>query len=75
VPAVVRRLVEHRLPELVVAAVADDSHVSHAAAAPGRFPGRLADARVQLTCALPGHSAWPNGQHSGLFSNRETGTK
>ena len=43
-PAVVRRLVEHGLPELVVAAVAGDPDVSHAAAAPGSFPGRLADA-------------------------------
>ena len=43
-PAVVRRLEEHRLPELVVAAVAYDPDVSHAAAAPGRFPGRCADA-------------------------------
>jgi hypothetical protein len=40
-----RRLVEHCLPELVVAAVAGDPDVSHAAAAPGRFPGRRADAR------------------------------
>lgn len=45
VPAVVRWLVEHCLPELVVAAVALDPDVSHAAAAPGRFPGRLTDAR------------------------------
>jgi hypothetical protein len=44
VPAVVRRLVERRLPELVVAAVAGDPDVSHAAAAPGRLAGRLADA-------------------------------
>jgi hypothetical protein len=28
---------------------------------------------VQLTCAIPGHSWCPNGQHSGLFSNKETG--
>jgi hypothetical protein len=49
----VRRLVEHRLPELVVAAV--DSDVSHAAPAPGRFPGRLADARrpADLRLARP----------------------
>ena len=45
VPAVMRRLVEHCLPELVVAAVAGDPDVSHAAATPGRFPGQLADAR------------------------------
>ena len=42
VGAVVRRLIEHGLPELVVAAVAGDPDVSHAAAAPGRFPGRRA---------------------------------
>ena len=55
VPAVVRRLVEHRLPELVVAAVAGDPDVSHAAAAPGRFPGRRADARrpAHLRLARP----------------------
>jgi hypothetical protein len=54
-PAVVRRLVEHRLPELVVAAVAGDPDVAHAAAAPGRFPGRLADARgpAHLRLARP----------------------
>jgi hypothetical protein len=28
----------------------------------------------QLTCALPGHSSCPNGQHCGLFSNREADT-
>jgi hypothetical protein len=43
-PAVVRRLVEHRLPELVVAAVARDPDVSHAAAAPGGLLGWLAEA-------------------------------
>ena len=43
-PAVVWRLEEHCLPELVVAAVARDPDVSHAAAAPGRFPGWLAEA-------------------------------
>ncbi len=37
-PAVVRRLEEHRLAELVVAAVAGDQDVSHATAAPGRSP-------------------------------------
>ena len=55
-PAVVRRLVEHRLPELVVAAVAGDPDVAHAAAAPGRFRAGPQMHGVQLTCALPGHS-------------------
>jgi hypothetical protein len=45
VPAVVRRLVEHCLPELVVAAVAGNPDMSHAAAVPCRLPGRRADAR------------------------------
>jgi hypothetical protein len=40
-----------------MAAVAGDADVSHAAAAPDGFPGRLADARLQLTRALPGHSS------------------
>src|SRR6266851_4045679 len=55
VPAVVWRLEEHCLPELVVAAVARDPDVSHAAAAPGRFPGRFADARRPAHLRL----AWP----------------
>jgi hypothetical protein len=55
VPAVVRWLVEHCLPELVVAAVAGDSYVSHAAAASDRLPGRFADARrpAHLSFARP----------------------
>ena len=72
-PAVVRRLEEHGLPELVVAAVAGNPDMSHAAAAPGGLPAGWQMHGVQLTCAMPGHSSWPNGQHSGLFSNRETG--
>ena len=36
--AIVRRLEEHGLPELVVAAIARDSDVSHAPAAPGEPP-------------------------------------
>jgi hypothetical protein len=54
-PAVVWRLEEHCLPELVVAAVARDPDVSHAAAAPGRFPGWLAEARCPAHLRL----AWP----------------
>ena len=55
VPAVVRRFEEHRLPELVVAPIAGDLDVAHAAAAPGRFPGRCADARrpAHLRLARP----------------------
>jgi hypothetical protein len=40
VPAAVRRLEEHRLPELVVAAVAGDQDVPHAATPAGSFAGR-----------------------------------
>jgi hypothetical protein len=54
-PAVVWRLEENCLPELVVAAVARDPDVSHAAAAPGRFPGWLAQAR----CPAHLRPAWP----------------
>jgi hypothetical protein len=54
VPAVVRPFEEHRLPELVVAAVARDSDVSHAAAAPGSLPGRLAYARPPAHLRLAG---------------------
>ena len=53
-PAVVRRFEEHRLPELLMAAVARDPDVSHAAAAPGRLPGRLAEARCPAHLRLAG---------------------
>jgi hypothetical protein len=45
VPVAVRRLEEHRLPELVMAAVAGDQDVTHATAALGSFAGRVAQAR------------------------------
>jgi hypothetical protein len=54
VPAVVRRFEEHRLPEPVVAAVARDLDVSHAAAGRGRLPGRLAQARRPAHLRLAG---------------------
>src|SRR5690242_559464 len=59
VPAVVRWLVEHRLPELVVAAVAGDEGVSRAAAAAGGFPGRCADARFPAHLRLAGPQLMP----------------
>ena len=46
---VVRRLVEHRPPELVVAAIAGDSDVSHTPATLGSLAGGCADA------GLPAH--------------------
>jgi hypothetical protein len=54
VPAVVRRLEEHRLPELAVAAVAGDADVSHTAAARGGFPGWFAHARRPAHLRLAG---------------------
>jgi hypothetical protein len=72
-PAVVRGLIEDRLPEPVVAGIASDHHMSHAPATPGGLPGRGTEARLQLTRALPGQSSCPNGQFLGLLSNRETG--
>jgi hypothetical protein len=54
-PAVVRWLEEHCLPVLVVAAVARDPDMSHTAAAVGRLPGWLADARRPADLCL----AWP----------------
>jgi hypothetical protein len=54
VPAVVRRFEEHGLPELLMATVARDPDVSHAAATPGRLPGRLAEARRPAHLRLAG---------------------
>jgi hypothetical protein len=54
VPAVVRRLEEHRLPELVVAAVAGDQDVPHSAAAAGGFAGRFTWARFPAHLRLAG---------------------
>jgi len=54
VSAVVRWLEEHRLPELVVAAVAGDPDMAHAAAATGRFAGRFAQARRPAHLRLAG---------------------
>lgn len=42
-------------------------------AARGGFPGGAQMHGFHLTCAFPSHSEWPNGQHSGLLSNREAG--
>ena len=54
VPAVVRWLEEHRLPELVVAAVAGDQDVPHAAAAAGSFAGRFTRALFPAHLRLAG---------------------
>jgi hypothetical protein len=54
-PAVMRRFKEHRLPELVVAAVARDPDVSHTATTRGSLPDRLAEARCPAHLRL----AWP----------------
>jgi hypothetical protein len=54
VPAVVRRLEGHRLPELVVAAVTGDQDVTHATAAPGSFAGRFTQARFPAHLRLAG---------------------
>ena len=54
-PRVVRRLVEHRLLELVVAGVTGHSYMSHASAALGPLPRWRADTRcpAHLTLARP----------------------
>jgi hypothetical protein len=54
VPAVVRRLEKHRLPEFVVAAVAGDHDVTHAAAPAGSFAGRFTQARFPAHLRLAG---------------------
>jgi hypothetical protein len=71
VAAVVWRFEEHRLPELVVAAAAGDADVSHAAAAPGGFPGRLADARLPAHLRLAGPQLMTERAALRLVSNRE----
>ena len=54
-PAVVRWLIEDRLPELAVTGIARDHRVPHAPAAFRGFPGRRADARLLVHLRL----AWP----------------
>ena len=54
VPAVARRLEEHRLPELVVAAVAGNQDVTHTATAPGSVAGRFIRARFPAHLRLAG---------------------
>jgi len=73
VPAVVRRFEEHRLPELVVAAVARDLDVSHAAAAAGRFPGRLAEARRPAHLCLAGPQLVTERTGFGLVLEQRSG--
>jgi hypothetical protein len=51
---VVRWLEEHRLPELVVAAVTSDQDVTHATAAAGSFAGRFTQARLPAHLRLAG---------------------
>lgn len=69
---IVRRLVEHRLSEQAL-------HMTRTCPMPRpRSVASLAGAQmhgVQLTWHLPGQSLWPNGQRSGLFSNREADTE
>lgn len=53
---VVRRLVERRLSELVMAGVTEHQDVSHAPATFGCLPRRDTDAGFPATWAMPGHS-------------------
>ena len=55
-PAVVRGLVERRLPQLIMAGRAGDHRMTHAPAACRGFPGGPQMHGFQLTCALPGQS-------------------
>jgi len=54
VPAVVRGIVERRLPQLIVAGSAGDHRMAHAPAACRGFPGRPADARLPAHLRLTG---------------------
>jgi hypothetical protein len=54
VPAVVRWLEEHGLPELGVAVVTGDQDVTHTAAAAGSFGGRFTQARLPAHLRLAG---------------------
>jgi hypothetical protein len=66
---------EHRLPGLVVAAVAGDQDVSHAAPAAGSFAGRFTQARFPAHLRLAGPQLVTERAASGLFSNIEADTK
>jgi len=72
VPAVVRQLDEHRLPELIVAAVARDSHMSQPRPAASRI--RLAQARRPAHLRRAGPQFIPERAHSGSFSSKEADT-
>jgi hypothetical protein len=61
--------------ELPPPAVAGDSDVSHSAAAPGGFPGRLADARLPAQLRLAGPQLMTDGHRSSLLSNWQAASK
>jgi hypothetical protein len=71
---VVRRLEEHRLPGLVVAAITGDPDMAHAATAPGSFAGRFAQARRPAHLRFAGPQLMTERAVLRLFSNMETGT-
>jgi hypothetical protein len=53
---VMRRLVERRLSELVMARVTEHHQVPHAPAALGRFSAAVQMQGFHPTCAMPGHN-------------------
>ena len=62
---VVRRLVERRLPQLIVTDLADIRRWPHS----GRSRAPTHRQSCQLTRAPTGRKAWPNGQRSSLRLN------
>ena len=72
-PAVVGRFEEHRLLGLVVAAVARDADVSHAATTPGSLPGRLAEARCPAHLRLAGPQLVTERTKFGLIFEQRNG--
>ena len=70
VPDIVRRFVERRLPELVVAGAAGDPDVAHAAASFGPLPGGRADARLPADLGAAGPQLMAERAELGLvFEN------
>jgi len=75
VPDIVRRLVEHGLPALVMAGAAGHPDVPQAAASFGSLAGGRADAGLPADLGATGPQLMAERAELGLVSKIDTGTK